>query len=146
MARITVHLHGRPKDKALRMVIEEHAKRLSGRGVILLCHEDKSSDDFEDRLLKLNGNLILLDESGISMDSIEFSKLIAEVSLASSDLEFAVASADGFSEAMRQNSTSLLSLSKMTMPHELAAAVLMEQLYRASEINRGSPYHRQERE
>jgi 23S rRNA (pseudouridine1915-N3)-methyltransferase len=128
------------------MVIEEHVRRLSGRGVKLLCHEDKSSDDFEDRLLKLNGNLILLDESGISMDSIEFSKLIAEVSLASSDLEFAVASADGFSEAMRQNSTSLLSLSKMTMPHELAAAVLMEQLYRASEINRGSPYHRRERE
>ena len=128
------------------MVIEEHVRRLSGRGVKLLCHEDKSSDDFEDRLLKLNGNLILLDESGISMDSIEFAKLIAEVSLASSDLEFAVASADGFSEAMRQNSTSLLSLSKMTMPHELAAAVLMEQLYRASEINRGSPYHRRERE
>ena len=128
------------------MVIEEYARRLSGSGVKLMCHEDKSSDDFEDRLLKLNGNLILLDESGISMDSIEFSKLIAEVSLASSDLEFAVASADGFSEAMKQNSTSLLSLSKMTMPHELAAAVLMEQLYRASEINRGSPYHRQKRE
>ena len=146
MARITVHLHGRPKDKALRIVIEEHAKTLCGRGVKLLCHEDKSSDDFEDRLLKLNGDLILLDESGISMNSIEFSKLIAEVSLASSDLEFAVASADGFSEAMRLNSTSLLSLSKMTMPHELAAAVLMEQLYRASEINRGSPYHRQKRE
>lgn len=146
MARITVHLHGRPKDRALRMVIEEHAKRLSGRGIKLLFHEEKSSDDFEDKLLKLNGNLILLDESGTSMDSMEFSKLISEVSLASSDIEFAVASADGFSEAMRQNSNSLLSLSKMTMPHELAAAVLMEQLYRASEINRGSPYHRQKRE
>lgn len=128
------------------MVIEEHAKRLSGRGIKLLFHEEKSSDDFEDKLLKLNGNLILLDESGTSMDSMEFSKLISEVSLASSDIEFAVASADGFSEAMRQNSNSLLSLSKMTMPHELAAAVLMEQLYRASEINRGSPYHRQKRE
>ena len=128
------------------MVIEEHAKRISGRGVKLLFHEDKSSDDFEGRLLKLNGNLILLDESGVSMDSIEFSKLIAEVSLASKDLDFAIASADGFSEEMRLNSTSLLSLSKMTMPHELAAAVLMEQLYRASEINRGSPYHRRERE
>jgi 23S rRNA (pseudouridine1915-N3)-methyltransferase len=146
MARITVHLHGRPKDRALRMVIEEHAKRLSGRGIKLLFHEEKSSDDFEDKLLKLNGNLILLDESGTSMDSMEFSKLISEVSLASSDIEFAVASADGFSEEMRQNSNSLLSLSKMTMPHELAAAVLMEQLYRASEINRGSPYHRQKRE
>ena len=128
------------------MVIEEHAKRLSGRGIKLLFHEEKSSDDFEDKLLKLNGNLILLDESGTSMDSMEFSKLISEVSLASSDIEFAVASADGFSEEMRQNSNSLLSLSKMTMPHELAAAVLMEQLYRASEINRGSPYHRQERQ
>ena len=128
------------------MVIEEHAKRLSGRGIKLLFHEEKSSDDFEDKLLKLNGNLILLDESGTSMDSMEFSKLISEVSLASSDIEFAVASADGFSEEMRQNSNSLLSLSKMTMPHELAVAVLMEQLYRASEINRGSPYHRQKRE
>ena len=128
------------------MLIEEHAKRLSGRGIKLLFHEEKSSDDFEDKLLKLNGNLILLDESGTSMDSMEFSKLISEVSLASSDIEFAVASADGFSEEMRQNSNSLLSLSKMTMPHELAAAVLMEQLYRASEINRGSPYHRQKRE
>ena len=57
-------------------------------------------------------------------------------------LNMAIGPADGFSSEMKEKYPSI-SLSMMTFPHEMAAVMLMEQIYRACEINRGSPYHRE---
>jgi 23S rRNA (pseudouridine1915-N3)-methyltransferase len=54
---------------------------------------------------------------------------------------FAVGPANGFSEEARQEANLLLSLGKMTVAHELARVVLLEQLYRAFTILKGHPYH-----
>ena len=54
----------------------------------------------------------------------------------------AVGPPDGFSDEIKESADQLISLSNLTLTHEMAAALLMEQLYRASEINRGSTYHR----
>ena len=56
-------------------------------------------------------------------------------------LLFAVGPADGFSDQARQAATLVLSLGKMTLAHELARVVLLEQLYRAFTILNGHPYH-----
>jgi 23S rRNA (pseudouridine1915-N3)-methyltransferase len=56
-------------------------------------------------------------------------------------LLFAVGAADGFSDQARQAATQVLSLGKMTLAHELARVVLLEQLYRAFTILKGHPYH-----
>ncbi|MBM3557255.1 MAG: 23S rRNA (pseudouridine(1915)-N(3))-methyltransferase RlmH, partial [Alphaproteobacteria bacterium] len=58
------------------------------------------------------------------------------------DLAFVLGGADGLSEAVRERATLLLSLGPMTWPHLLARAMLAEQLYRASAILAGHPYHR----
>ena len=58
------------------------------------------------------------------------------------DLVFAVGGHDGHSEEWRKRADMLVSLSAMTMPHELARAVLAEQIYRAFTILRGHPYPR----
>jgi 23S rRNA (pseudouridine1915-N3)-methyltransferase len=52
-----------------------------------------------------------------------------------------VGGADGFSTEFKRQADLLLSFSRMTMPHELARVVLLEQIYRAFTILRGHPYH-----
>jgi 23S rRNA (pseudouridine1915-N3)-methyltransferase len=54
---------------------------------------------------------------------------------------FAVGPANGFTSTTRQEANWLLSLGKMTLAHELARVVLLEQLYRAFTILKGHPYH-----
>jgi 23S rRNA (pseudouridine1915-N3)-methyltransferase len=74
-----------------------------------------------------------------------FSRLTAALSLAfdlrHAPLVFAVGSADGFSDELRQRADFVLSLGKMTLAHELARIVLLEQVYRAFTILKGHPYH-----
>jgi 23S rRNA (pseudouridine1915-N3)-methyltransferase len=56
-------------------------------------------------------------------------------------LVFAIGPANGFSDEMRESASLLLSLGKMTLAHELARVVLLEQIYRAFTILKGHPYH-----
>ena len=56
-------------------------------------------------------------------------------------LLFAIGAADGFSEEVRKAATAVLSLGKMTLAHELARVVFLEQLYRAFTILNRHPYH-----
>ena len=88
---------------------------------------------------KVPVSAILLDETGDLMTSIDLSKQFDLWAISSEDTHLAIGPADGFPKGHKRES---ISLSKMTFPHELAAVLLMEQLYRASEISRGSAYHR----
>ena len=143
MGRIAVHLHGAPKDKAMKRLIEMYAERLLGRGVRHECHPSKRSGaDYVDRLIGLSGQLVLLDEGGIHEGSVAFSKRIEGWQLASDTVHLASGPAEGWPDDPRLKGAIRLSLSNMTYPHELAAVMLMEQLYRASEIHRGTGYHK----
>ncbi len=136
MGRIVVHLHGKPSDRRLAGMIEEYSTRL-GSKVRLEFHNSKLSA--EEYLSRIPEPSFILDENGEEMNSIQFSKRFADWTLQSEDIHLAVGPADGFP---KENGRDSLSLSSMTMPHELAAVVLMEQLYRSHEIQRGSQYHR----
>ena len=143
MGRIAVHLHGAPKDKAMKRLIEMYADRLVGRGVRHECHSSKrSAADYVERLTGFSGQLVLLDEGGIHEGSVAFSKRIEGWQLASDTVHLAIGPAEGWPDDSRLNKAVRLSLSNMTFPHELAAVMLMEQLYRASEIQRGTGYHK----
>lgn len=86
--------------------------------------------------------LVLLDSRGKQMSSEEFAKLLDQhQQRGTQHLWFAVGGADGFSEEARKAAAAQLSLGKMTLPHELARVVLLEQLYRAFTILKGHPYH-----
>jgi len=87
---------------------------------------------------------ILLDPLGKAATSEEFSRIVGDAELEARDLIFVVGGADGLPAAWRARTgdTTLLSLSKMTFPHELARAMLAEQIYRAVTILRGHPYPR----
>lgn len=85
---------------------------------------------------------ILLDPTGKALDSARFAEVFAEAEMRGRDLVFVVGGHDGLPAAWRERADLLLSLSALTMPHELARAVLAEQIYRAFTILRGHPYPR----
>ncbi len=120
---------------------DEYLKRLShyadAQGIAL---KDESA------LLKLRGRqpstLVLLDTRGKQLSSEEFAQFLGNHQDRNpSPLMFAVGPANGFTAQTRQEANLLLSLGKMTLAHELARVVLLEQLYRAFTILKGHPYH-----
>lgn len=136
---------GKDKSSAIHSLTNEYVARIA-RYQLLTAHELGS----EDALLKLcakSGSrstplLILLDPRGKQMSSEELSQwLSAHMDRGTQSLLFAVGGADGFSDVVRKTATQQISLGKMTLPHELARVVLLEQIYRAFTILKGHPYH-----
>ena len=137
-----MHLHGRPKGLGTKDLIDGYGKRISSSGIAIEIHPDKvSPSEYEERIESKSGNLMLLDESGKQYTSLQLARLLSEASISGDSLMFAIGPVDGFSEEFKHRHN-LISISKMTLTHEMASAVLFEQLYRASEINKGSSYHR----
>ena len=136
MGRIVVHCHGKASDRHLNASILGYLERLKGK-VTLKLHSDKTSPEIY--LAAIPKDAILLDEGGDMISSVELAKRFRTWKLERDDIHLAVGPADGFLDTSDYET---ISLSKMTFPHELAALVLVEQLYRAYEIDRGSSYHR----
>ena len=142
MGRVTVHLHGRPRGLGTKDLIESYGKRISSSGIDIEIHSDKvSASEYQDRIENRSGKLILLDESGNQFTSLEIASLLSAVAISGENLIFAIGPVDGFSEEFKSRHRTI-SISRMTLTHEMASAILLEQLYRASEINKGSSYHR----
>ena len=135
---------GKTKEPAIQALTDEYVKRL-GRFV------DVETNAYKDEasLLKIcarnarpRHTLVLLDSRGRQFSSEEFANwLRGQIERSSQPLLFAVGPADGFTDHARQSATLVLSLGKMTLAHELARVVLLEQLYRAFTILKGHPYH-----
>lgn len=136
---------GKTKEPAIQSLTDEYLKRLSH-------YVDAQGMSIKDEsvLLKLCGrearpvrhNLVLLDSRGKQLSSEEFAGFLRNHQDRSPlPLLFAVGPANGFNAETRQEANLLLSLGKMTVAHELARVVLLEQLYRAFTILKGHPYH-----
>ena len=140
MGRITVHIHGTAKERAYREMVNIYEDRLKSRGIRMLFHKSKKSlDEYFTEINKI-GLLFLLDESGLQYTSTEFADLVKEWTVSDKDVNLAIGPVDGWGEY--KSTAKLIALSKMTFPHELAAVMLVEQVYRATEIIKGTNYHR----
>ncbi len=145
MVKIKVAWIGMTKVPAVQALTAEYLKRLSGYAQL-----EALAVGSEPALLKLaarapnrpSSTLVLLDSRGRQFTSEEFARFLDDQqNRGPQPLLFAVGPADGFSDLARKTASSLLSLGKMTLPHELARVVLLEQLYRAFTILKGHPYH-----
>lgn len=86
--------------------------------------------------------VILLDERGKEVRTIEFSELLKKIfMLPKKRIIFVIGGPWGFSEEVYSRADYKLSLSKMTFPHQLVRLLFVEQLYRAFTIIKGEPYH-----
>ena len=92
--------------------------------------------------LKNSDYVILLDDKGLALTSIEFSELLNKKMVSSNnELVFVVGGAFGFSESVYKRADTKLSLSKMTFSHQMVRLIFKEQLYRAFSILKGEKYH-----
>ncbi len=102
---------------------------------------EKESKKIETHLKK-NHHLILLEEKGEEWSSIELSWNLGQLFQSScSEIIFLIGGAYGISDSIRKKSHARWSLSKLTLPHQLARVLVLEQLYRAFTILRNVPYH-----
>ena len=140
-SRIRVLAIGKVKRPWLLDGIAFYAKRLPGLEVAELKDSTQAKEaDAVRNARKPAERLVLLTEEGRKLDSLRFAEQLGD--WASERVALVIGGADGHSPALRQEADALLSLSALTFPHELARLVLMEQLYRASTILQGGPYHR----
>ncbi|MDH4044140.1 MAG: 23S rRNA (pseudouridine(1915)-N(3))-methyltransferase RlmH [Gemmatimonadota bacterium] len=85
---------------------------------------------------------VALTRTGRAASSEEFARLVGRWRDGARDVAFLVGGAHGLPDEMLAHADLTLSLSSMTLPHEVARLVLFEQLYRAGTILRGEPYHK----
>lgn len=90
---------------------------------------------------KSKGVFVALDERGKGMSSTEFAGWIGKQRDLAVPITFVIGGAYGLSDAIRQQSSLVLSVSRMTLPHELCKLFFLEQLYRAHTILAGTGYH-----
>lgn len=138
---------GEPSLKWAKSGIEDYSKRLQRMARMeLIAVKDGAAVAVEERLLAASeGTLrVLMDERGKSLRSMEVAKWIQQHEVAGTKkVSLIVGGAEGHSDRMRKMADAMWSLSAMTLQHELALVVLLEQIYRAYSINRGEPYHRE---
>ena len=134
---------GKTRRAELRAVIEDYLKRISHSASI----EINEVRDGDAAIKKLDADraatALLLDAGGRSFTSEEFAKWLGEQrDRGTREIIFVCGDADGFSAALRERVPQRISLSAMTYSHELARAMLAEQIYRGLAILSGSPYPR----
>jgi 23S rRNA (pseudouridine1915-N3)-methyltransferase len=136
------------KEPAIQTLTDEYLKRISRYADVAgLSLRDEASllglaaGDHRNSNNKERHKLILLDSRGKQLSSAELAEFLDREQMNAIPLLFAIGGSDGFSDEARRQASFTLSLGKMTLPHELARVVLVEQIYRALTILKNHPYH-----
>lgn len=159
MMNITVIAVGKLKEKFLREGCSEYIKRLGiySKINIVEINEERCSDNPSDaeiknvilkegeriiRKIPKGAEVIALCIEGKEYSSRDFSSVIENISLKTSHICFIIGGSFGLSDEVKSLSKTKLSFGKMTLPHQLARMVLLEQVYRAFSILNHSKYHK----
>ena len=148
--KIKIAWIGKTKEPAIAALTEEYLKRIAR----YVPAEGMVARDEADLLAKCGAlksgaakhaaksTLVLMDSRGKEFSSEQFAKFIGDYQDRNPlPLVFAIGGADGFTSDARSAAQHIISFGKMTLAHELARVVLLEQIYRAFTILKGHPYH-----
>lgn len=137
---------GKPKLPFARAGIEEYASRLQPFAQVQVDYLKSSTRETESSLLleRSEGLLrVILDERGAEVSSRALADKVSSWEQSRvKGVALLIGGADGHTPELRAAAGWLWSLSKLTLQHELALVVMLEQLYRAYTIKGGLPYHR----
>ena len=154
--RATLILVGKTVNKHFVELIDDYAGRVKhyiGFDITVipelkntknLSTEQQKQQEGELILKQLQGgdHVVLLDEHGKEMRSVEFSSYMEQkMQTVSKRLVFVIGGPYGFSQDVYARANEKMSLSKMTFSHQMVRLIFVEQLYRAMTIMRGEPYH-----
>lgn len=138
--KVYVYYIGRAKDLHANALTEEFLERAARYNTVELREIRPDRIDLWGK--HPSGRKILLDPAGKMVDSVEFAALVSKAVTEARDLVFVLGGHDGLPKGWAARADLRLSLSPLTFPHELARAVLAEQIYRAFATLRGHPYPR----
>ena len=137
---------GKPALAYAKTGTAEYLKRLQRYGSYELKHiKDGSSEDVSQRLREASeGTLrIVMDERGESLTTAQLTKRIQGWEMRGvKRASYLIGASDGHTQELRDEADMVWALSPLTLQHELALVVLLEQIYRVATIQRGEPYHR----
>lgn len=135
---------------------EEYLKRINhGKyscKIITIKAEKYHKNPLENMLLEAkkikskipeNSFIVLLDERGVELNSINFAKKLENIELNNQEIIFIIGGADGTHEELKKQVHLILRVSLFTFPHALVKIIILEQLYRAISILENHPYHRE---
>jgi len=145
---ITIGTKPKPEITAL---INDYSKRLPKHIKLVWLFLKHESGDSSTSIMKESENIlnalpqqskvILLDETGQTLDSNQLSKQI--FSQPGQDISFIIGGAYGVNQAVKDKAGIVLSLGRIVYPHQLVRLILTEQIYRSYTIHTGHPYHHQ---
>ncbi len=140
MFKVKILSIGKTKETWLEDALSEYIKRLTPIAAIEFVWAKNEAQLLQ--LAEKEASIVCLDASGKQMDSEQFAVFIQEkLELGGTRLTFVIGGPEGLPRALKQDAA-LLSLSLMTFTHQIARLILLEQLYRAFEIAKGSKYHK----
>lgn len=132
---------GKTKESWLQEALKLYETRL--RGQFVFEYSFAKDDAQLLHLLRKESRILCLDPEGKSYDSPEFSQfLFNEIEKGGSRLCFVIGGPEGLPPSLRQGGVPLLSLSTLTLTHQMVRLLLVEQIYRANEIQKGTGYHK----
>ena len=148
-------LVGKTSDKHFQAGISDYADRITHYmpfDIVTIPELKNTKSLSEDQQKTMEGELILkqlqpsdtlvlLDEHGKELRSIELAKWLEQKQQTARRLVFVIGGPYGFSEAVYSRANEKLSLSKLTFSHQMVRLVFTEQIYRACTIIKGEPYH-----
>lgn len=152
--KIVILSVGKPKNQLFKSQVEEYHRRVTGsitsewqvvpesvgKGSITSSINEEGTGIL--RKLSERDYCVLLDQNGDSMTSMRFSEwLFYKLGTVSGRIVFVVGGPFGVSAKIRERSDKKVSLSDMTLTHEMCLLLLFEQIYRAITIERGGRYH-----
>lgn len=143
--KIDIIAVGALKKGALKDLCDEYSKRISSK-IKLIELPQKPANEHSKIIEKIDKSafIVAMDERGKSLKSIEFAHKLQDIqNQGVSHIQFIIGGADGLNDDIRGRADLLLSFGQQTWPHMLARVMLLEQIYRAQQINAGHPYHRE---
>jgi len=153
--KVTLILVGKTTDKHFDAGINDYADRIKHylpfeitiipelKNTKSLSEEQQKEKEGEQilKLLTSSDTVVLLDEHGKEMRSIEYAQWLQKKQATAKRLVFVIGGPYGFSPAVYSRADEKISLSKMTFSHQMVRLIFTEQLYRACTIIKGEPYH-----
>lgn len=145
MRKIKILWPGKTKDRHLAEGINYYLKLLTPLARLSVVEIKEEKGKAKDaaraaeakRILKQATDFFLLDEKGRQYSSVEFARFLKD----HEQVEFVIGGAFGVTDEVRQKSKGAIALSRMTLTHEMARLLFLEQLYRAFTILQGKEYH-----
>ena len=159
MLTVNIICVGKLKESYLREAVEEYSKRMKPlcKLNVVELPEERTGDNPSDaeimrvitaeseRIAQKIGKsdyVIAMCVEGKSISSEELSKKLEDIAMQSSTVDLIIGGSWGLSDELKSRSDFRLSMGRMTFPHQLCRVILLEQIYRAFQISKGTKYHK----